>query len=110
MKESESKVKRKFPLLGDIPLIGGLFSSIEDSDVREELLVFITPTIVDTTSQESWDESHNQVYLERLKEISLPIDEQRRKQFQIFQENESNDFITNQFLNPGVGMTKKNSK
>ena len=107
LKESESKVKRKFPLLGDIPLIGGLFSSIEDSDVREELLVFITPTIVDTTSQESWDESHNQVYLERLKEISLPIDEQRRKQFQNFQENESNDFITNQFLNPGVGMQKK---
>jgi general secretion pathway protein D len=46
LKESESKTKRKFPLLGDIPLIGALFTSVDDTTIREELLVFITPPML----------------------------------------------------------------
>lgn len=34
------------PLLGDIPVIGWLFKSRTDSDRRSELLIFITPRIV----------------------------------------------------------------
>ncbi len=36
----------KFPLLGDIPLIGWLFRSKTDSKLRTNLLIFVTPHIV----------------------------------------------------------------
>lgn len=36
----------QIPLLGDIPVIGWLFKSRTDSDRRSELLIFITPRIV----------------------------------------------------------------
>jgi len=40
--ENESKI----PLLGDIPLLGNLFKRKVKSDVKTELLIFLTPTIV----------------------------------------------------------------
>ena len=45
--QTDSKVEKKIPLLGDIPLAGGLFrhNSIEESN--EELIVFITPYVID---------------------------------------------------------------
>ncbi|MGE6239667.1 type II secretion system secretin GspD [Pseudomonas sp.] len=36
----------KVPLLGDIPLIGGLFRSTRDSHVKRNLMVFLRPTVV----------------------------------------------------------------
>ncbi len=39
---------RKVPLLGDIPLIGGLFRSTEKSESRTELVAFIRPIILDS--------------------------------------------------------------
>ena len=39
--------KDKVPVLGDIPLVGGLFRSESKSTVRKQLLVFVTATIVD---------------------------------------------------------------
>jgi len=44
-KQSEDRVT-KIPLLGDLPLVGGLFRSHGKSDVTSELLVFITPHIL----------------------------------------------------------------
>ncbi|MDE1461771.1 type IV pilus secretin PilQ [Spartinivicinus poritis] len=41
--ENESKV----PFLGDVPIIGRLFRKDEKRDNKEELLIFITPKIVD---------------------------------------------------------------
>lgn len=38
----------KVPLLGDIPVIGGLFKHSNRGTQRKELLIFITPRIVDT--------------------------------------------------------------
>ena len=43
---SESNAKRSVPILGDIPLVGRLFSSRENRDDRRELLIFIVPTIL----------------------------------------------------------------
>lgn len=40
-----SKVK-KIPLLGDIPILGNLFRSTDKSNVKTELLVFLTPKVV----------------------------------------------------------------
>lgn len=41
-----SKSYKKIPLLGDIPVLGWLFKSRTRSDDRSELLIFITPKIV----------------------------------------------------------------
>jgi pilus assembly protein CpaC len=42
-----TKYEEKIPLLGDIPLLGKLFTSTADSTDNKELVFFITPEIVD---------------------------------------------------------------
>lgn len=42
-------VVRKIPLLGDIPLLGELFTSREKSNKVTELFIFITPIVIDNT-------------------------------------------------------------
>jgi type IV pilus assembly protein PilQ len=39
--------KKAVPFLSEIPILGNLFKSFNESDVITELLVFVTPTIVD---------------------------------------------------------------
>ena len=39
--------KNKVPLLGDLPLVGGLFRSQTEMSVEKKLMVFVTATIVD---------------------------------------------------------------
>ncbi|RBJ64652.1 hypothetical protein C3L29_040635, partial [Pseudomonas sp. MWU12-2534b] len=39
-------VVNKVPFLGDIPLLGALFRSSQKIDKRSELLIFITPKVV----------------------------------------------------------------
>jgi type II secretory pathway component GspD/PulD (secretin) len=46
------------PLLGDIPILGQLFRKSEDSETRTEVVLFLTPRILDaealkTLSQET---------------------------------------------------------
>lgn len=43
----EFDVERKIPLLGDIPYLGQLFRSSDIEERRSELLIFLTPTILD---------------------------------------------------------------
>ncbi len=38
---------KKVPLLGDVPLIGKLFRSKSESRVKQELLIFITPKLIE---------------------------------------------------------------
>lgn len=45
--EQESKV----PVLGDLPLIGAAFRKKKDADVRTELMIFITPTVIETEAE-----------------------------------------------------------
>ncbi len=40
------KVKKKFPLLGSIPVLGLIFQKTENSVAKKDLIVFITPHIV----------------------------------------------------------------
>ncbi len=47
----ESKVERKVPLLGDIPLLGRLFRYDYKQNNRKELLIFLTPSIVNTAAE-----------------------------------------------------------
>ncbi len=48
LKDSEFKIVRKVPLLGQIPLLGKLFQHHTTQLERTDLTVFITPTIVAT--------------------------------------------------------------
>ena len=102
LQERESKVKRKFPLLGDIPLIGAIFTSIDDETIREELLVFITPVIVNQQDDNSG--AYNLEYLERLEEISLPVD----VQVDNINDNKELDFLKQRLRNPAADYTPQN--
>jgi pilus assembly protein CpaC len=46
LKESVSSVTSKVPFLGDIPLLGGLFTSKEFSREESELVILVTPRLV----------------------------------------------------------------
>ncbi|MGB2809903.1 MAG: secretin N-terminal domain-containing protein [Sedimentisphaerales bacterium] len=45
--QTDSKVERKVPLLGDMPVAGGLFRHNNIIESNEELIVFITPYVID---------------------------------------------------------------
>lgn len=47
IKESESRSKDGIPFLSRIPILGGLFGSTGRDASRQELLVLITPTVID---------------------------------------------------------------
>ncbi|MDB6125900.1 MAG: Type and secretion system protein [Pedosphaera sp.] len=44
--DSVSKVKDKIPLLGDMPLLGRFFRSESSSKTKKNLIIFVTPTII----------------------------------------------------------------
>ena len=46
-KKDVSKQENKIPLLGDIPLLGALFRFEGEETINSELVVFITPVIID---------------------------------------------------------------
>ncbi len=47
IKETNTNVKTKVPVLGDIPFVGGLFRKSTDSKERRNLLIFVTASIMD---------------------------------------------------------------
>ena len=47
LQDEVSKTRTKVPLFGDIPLLGYAFQSRSNQRVKRNLLVFVTPTIID---------------------------------------------------------------
>ncbi|MBR5606052.1 MAG: hypothetical protein IKW70_06420 [Verrucomicrobia bacterium] len=45
--EEVSRVREKVPVLGDIPLLGRLFRSESNSSAKKNLIIFVTPQIID---------------------------------------------------------------
>jgi general secretion pathway protein D len=45
--ENVSKSRQKIPVLGDVPLLGRLFRSESSSSTKKNLVIFVTPTIID---------------------------------------------------------------
>jgi len=45
--ENVSKTREKVPVLGDIPLLGRLFRSESADSTKKNLVIFVTPTIID---------------------------------------------------------------
>jgi type II secretory pathway component GspD/PulD (secretin) len=63
--QKDSRIEHKLPLLGDLPLIGGLFRHTEAVLSNSEMFVFMTPRVIDeptaalaeaTSSREKLDE------------------------------------------------------
>ncbi len=51
MQNNKTSSESKIPLLGDIPLIGNLFKRQARNNTKTELLIFLTPHIVEAPSQ-----------------------------------------------------------
>jgi general secretion pathway protein D len=49
--QEDSKVERKVPFFGDIPLLGGFFRHNEAQATNNELIVFLTPYVIDEPSR-----------------------------------------------------------
>ena len=75
--ESESKNKTKVPLLGDIPVLDWVFSSSEDVTLTNELVLFITPIVVDNPDEN--DNNFNVSEIERLRALERPLDNKVQK-------------------------------
>lgn len=50
MQNSVDRTRRSVPLLGDLPLLGGLFSFRDDQVQKTELIIFLRPTVVEEAS------------------------------------------------------------
>ncbi|MEO0605840.1 MAG: hypothetical protein AAF211_30690, partial [Myxococcota bacterium] len=57
---TESVTESKVPILGDLPLIGGLFRSRSQGDRKTNLMIFLTPHII--------DEPEDMLEIQRVKE------------------------------------------
>jgi len=51
MQRSKSSAEQKIPFLGDIPLLGNLFKRKTTSAAHEELLIFLTPYVIQAPTQ-----------------------------------------------------------
>lgn len=51
LRSEDSSIVRKIPLLGDIPLLGELFKSRDKTKTTTELLIFITPMVIENPDE-----------------------------------------------------------
>ncbi|HBB35776.1 MAG TPA: general secretion pathway protein GspD [Cyanobacteria bacterium UBA9273] len=70
IQESDRTTVRKVPILGDIPLLGALFRSTERQNQRQEVIVLLTPQIIDDSERSSFGYNYTpgretQQFLER---------------------------------------------
>jgi general secretion pathway protein D len=56
--ERVAKRKDKVPVLGDLPLIGRLFRSEAKASQKKNLVIFVTPTIIDPAGNRVHDENN----------------------------------------------------
>lgn len=54
IQEQDRTTVTKVPILGDIPLLGALFRSTNRQNSRNEVVVLVTPQIVDDSQQSGW--------------------------------------------------------
>jgi len=81
LKLSQSKGGSKVPILGDLPLVGGIFRSISNSDVQSKLYVFVRAEIIRPV--EAIAGTHED--LERISEQNRSDFEKHEEEFQKYQ-------------------------
>ena len=57
IREDVQKVQDKVPILGDVPLAGRLFRSDVDQKFKKNLVIFVTPRIIDAEGQTRRDDT-----------------------------------------------------
>ena len=75
--ESQAKEQNGFPILGDIPILDVFFSNKNSNSSSKELLIFVTPTVVDTPDEN--DTNFNADERERLEVLSKPLTSETEK-------------------------------
>lgn len=58
IQERELSSSTKIPILGDLPIIGALFRSSNTTNERNEVIVMLTPQIIDDSDQSAWGYSY----------------------------------------------------
>jgi type II secretory pathway component GspD/PulD (secretin) len=58
LSETVATIKDQVPMLGDLPLLGGLFRSESKTIQKKNLLFFITPTLIDPAGNRIHSEEH----------------------------------------------------
>ena len=54
IRDSDRNVTSKIPILGDLPIIGALFRSTSDINERSEVVIIVTPRIIDDSQNATW--------------------------------------------------------
>ncbi len=85
--QTDSNTQRKVPLLGDLPLMGPLFRHYDVSKVNNEMIVFITPFVIDDGKELS-PETAAQIETPRetLREIRNDLEQTTERLQQKFEE------------------------
>jgi len=79
-KKEVSKQTNKVPLLGDLPIAGALFRYTGEDTVNSELLVFITPWIVNqSTMSQAEVESYKETEMGRIEPVYTQVERARRE-------------------------------
>ncbi len=71
MQDSVRKTDKGIPLLMDVPVLGRLFRSDEDTNDKRELVLFLTPTIIDIGSVDGVTDTFKEVYRSRRGEMGM---------------------------------------
>lgn len=72
LRSQDSDVKRKVPLLGDIPLIGLAFQSTERTKTNSEIVAFITPVVIENPEEATSANQEDTTRLGELREQMMP--------------------------------------
>jgi len=65
--QEDSTIERKLPLFGDLPVLGGLFRHNETVKANTEILVFITPHVIDREPSKMLPETIEELEKEKRK-------------------------------------------
>jgi type II secretory pathway component GspD/PulD (secretin) len=74
LRNNELEQEEKVPILGDIPLLGFLFTRMERRTQKSELLVFVTPRILDVESPQKITDEAKRGVQQRIEENRRAFD------------------------------------
>ncbi len=74
LRTEDNEVKRKVPILGDIPILGIPFNSVERTKTKTELIAFITPYVVGSESEVGRVDEKDRERLAQIRERLAPVD------------------------------------
>jgi len=71
MQDRASRIDRGVPILMHVPIIGRLFRADQDSVDKRELLIFLTPRVIDSSAVGALEESYKDHYRGRWNEMKV---------------------------------------